>query len=164
MGIRVTKRGGWGIKANLWPKQDNIYVEKVIKLSMSDVVRTCAILTMACYLRIAYLHLHYLLISFTALLPPQWLLLHHFGGSVRCYGVRYFSLRGLGFTGYLLVSTLPPPPNHFLVWVPLLVESLPHWGGSESPCSIGKKGGKRSQQNGWVRKENKKQGASCWGR
>ena len=49
------------------------------------------------------------------------------GVSLGCYGIRYFSLRDLGFNGYFLVRTFDPPSpplNNFLVWVPLLVETL----------------------------------------
>ena len=35
---------------------------------------------------------------------------HHFGFSLHCYGIRIFSLRGFGFSSYLLVSMSDPPP------------------------------------------------------
>ena len=41
-----------------------------------------------------------------------WLVPHHFGVSLRCYGIRLFSLRGVGFNGfYFLAHFLPPPLN-----------------------------------------------------
>ena len=38
--------------------------------------------------------------------PPQWLVPHHFGGSFSCYDVSIYSLRGVGFNGFYLVSTI----------------------------------------------------------
>ena len=93
-GDKSHRRGGRGIKATSSPQQGQSYLDKVIILSISNLVCTCVSLTVAREVRLSYLLMHLFILSFDTFSPPQWLLPHHFGGSLRCYYVRHFSLRG----------------------------------------------------------------------
>ena len=46
----------------------------------------------------------------------MWIVPHHFCGSFSCYGVRVYSLGGVGFNSCLLYSMFDPshPQNHFI--------------------------------------------------
>ena len=63
-----------------------------------------------------------------------WLVNHNFYGSLFCYGIRNFNIRGFGFKGYFIVSMFdlpppPPPPNNFPFFSPLLVVKASTLGG-----------------------------------
>ena len=94
--------------------------------------------------------------------PPQWLVLHHFGGSFSLYGVSISSLRGgWSLTAiYLLSSFNPPTPpplppnlNHFLSLGPPLVGKFSAIRGIRVTMHHRGKYGQRGKGKWWEKKK-----------